>query len=96
MGNLQFTATQLLTQYSCIISQLDRLLTGLCKEPWDHVINSEMLLQDQDEQIIEMNSGWICCTVRGDLVRILGELAAKKRPGTLPLRPCDDQDRGLG
>ena len=46
-------------------------------------IDNELLVQDQDEQIIEMNNGCICCTVRGDLVRILGELAAKKKAGTL-------------
>ncbi len=46
-------------------------------------IDNELLVQDRDEQIIEMNNGCICCTVRGDLVRILGELAAKKDAGTL-------------
>ncbi len=46
-------------------------------------IDNELLVQDRDEQIIEMNNGCICCTVRGDLVRILGELHAKKQAGTL-------------
>ena len=46
-------------------------------------IDNELLVQDRDEQIVEMNNGCICCTVRGDLVRILGELAAKKDAGTL-------------
>ena len=46
-------------------------------------IDNELLVQDTDEQIIEMNNGCICCTVRGDLVRILGELADKKKAGTL-------------
>ena len=46
-------------------------------------IDNELLVQDRDEQIVEMNNGCICCTVRGDLVRILGELAAKKTAGTL-------------
>ena len=41
------------------------------------------LLLTGDEQIVEMNNGCICCTVRGDLVRILGELADKRRAGTL-------------
>ena len=46
-------------------------------------IDNELLVQDRDEQIIEMNNGCICCTVRGDLVRILGELALKREAGTL-------------
>ncbi|HEY0826551.1 MAG TPA: GTP-binding protein [Bacilli bacterium] len=32
-----------------------------------------------DEEIIEMNNGCICCTVRGDLIRILGELMDSKK-----------------
>ncbi len=46
-------------------------------------IDNELLVQDGDEQIIEMNNGCICCTVRGDLVRILGELSAKRDAGAL-------------
>ena len=41
-------------------------------------IDNELLVQDTGEQIIEMNNGCICCTVRGDLVRILGELQTKR------------------
>ena len=44
-------------------------------------IDNEILVQNKEEQIIEMNNGCICCTVRGDLVRILGELAEKKKSG---------------
>ena len=46
-------------------------------------IDNELLVQDGSEQIVEMNNGCICCTVRGDLVRILGELHAKKKAGKL-------------
>lgn len=38
------------------------------------------LVLDADEEIFEMNNGCICCTVRGDLIRIIGELM--KRPGS--------------
>lgn len=44
-------------------------------------IDNELLVRDAQEQIVEMNNGCICCTVRGDLVRILGELADKRRAG---------------
>jgi G3E family GTPase len=46
-------------------------------------IDNELLVQDEGEQIVEMNNGCICCTVRGDLVRILGELQAKRQAGEL-------------
>ena len=36
------------------------------------------LVMDADEEIFEMNNGCICCTVRGDLIRIISELM--KRP----------------
>ena len=71
------------------------LLNYILKQPHGHRIavienefgeagiDNELLIQDQGEQIIEMNNGCICCTVRGDLVRILGELAAKRKAGTV-------------
>ena len=41
------------------------------------------ILETSDEQIIEMNNGCICCTVRGDLIRILGTLKEKRDSGAL-------------
>ncbi|MBO9680988.1 MAG: GTP-binding protein [Acidovorax sp.] len=46
-------------------------------------IDNDLLVQEEGEQIVEMNNGCICCTVRGDLIRILGELHAKKQAGIL-------------
>ena len=46
-------------------------------------IDHGLLVQDSDEQIVEMNNGCICCSVRGDLIRILGELQAKRASGLL-------------
>jgi G3E family GTPase len=44
-------------------------------------IDNDLLLQNREEQIVEMNNGCICCTVRGDLVRILGDLRERRESG---------------
>jgi G3E family GTPase len=36
------------------------------------------LVVDADEEVFEMNNGCICCTVRGDLIRIIGGLMKRK------------------
>ncbi len=36
------------------------------------------LVVDADEEVFEMNNGCICCTVRGDLIRIIGQLMKRK------------------
>jgi G3E family GTPase len=38
----------------------------------------DALVIDSEEEIFEMNNGCICCTVRGDLIRILGNLMKRK------------------
>ena len=45
-------------------------------------IDNDLLMQG-DEQIVEMNNGCICCTVRGDLVRILLDLKARRDAGDI-------------
>jgi G3E family GTPase len=44
-------------------------------------IDNDLLLRERGEQIVEMNNGCLCCTVRGDLVRILGELKERREKG---------------
>ena len=46
-------------------------------------IDSEILVSDVKEQIIQMNNGCICCTIREDLRTTLHDLAEKKRKGEL-------------
>jgi G3E family GTPase len=38
----------------------------------------DALVIDAEEEVFEMNNGCICCTVRGDLIRILGTLMRRK------------------
>src|SRR5919202_353286 len=40
-------------------------------------IDNELVI-NADEEIFEMNNGCICCTVRGDLIRILGQLMKRR------------------
>lgn len=46
-------------------------------------IDNDLLVQDSDEEIIELSNGCVCCTVRGDLMRTLSDLRAKREAGTL-------------
>ena len=41
-------------------------------------VDNELLVTETKEQIVEMNNGCICCTVRGDLIRILGDLMKRR------------------
>lgn len=38
----------------------------------------QALVIDADEEVFEMNNGCICCTVRGDLIRILSNLVKRR------------------
>jgi G3E family GTPase len=45
--------------------------------------NALLVEADGNEQIVEMNNGCLCCTVRGDLIRILGSLKEKRDAGEI-------------
>src|SRR5919108_1298926 len=40
-------------------------------------IDNELVV-NAEEEIFEMNNGCICCTVRGDLIRIIGNLMKRR------------------
>jgi len=46
-------------------------------------IDSDILVSDTNEQIIQMSNGCVCCTIREDLRTTLKDLAEKKRKGEL-------------
>ena len=58
-------------------------------------IDDALLVQAPGEQIVVMNNGCICCTVRGDLIRILGELAERGADGTYAFERVIIETTGL-
>ena len=46
-------------------------------------IDNEILVQDSSEQIIQLNNGCVCCSIREDLRTTLADLAAKRRSGEI-------------
>jgi G3E family GTPase len=49
----------------------------------DENIDNEILVQDSNEQIIQLNNGCVCCSIREDLRTTLADLAEKRRKGEL-------------
>lgn len=65
---------------------LNRILTGAHGKRYAVIVNEfgeigidNDLIVESDEEIYEMNNGCVCCTVRGDLVRVVEGLM--RRPG---------------
>ncbi len=64
---------------------LNRILTEQHGKRYAVVVNEfgeigidNDLVVDADEEVFEMNNGCVCCTVRGDLIRIVGGLMKRK------------------
>ncbi len=58
-------------------------------------IDNELLVTASKEQIVQMNNGCICCTIREDLRAALQMLAAKKRQGRLDFERVVIETTGL-
>ncbi|MDB5892297.1 MAG: GTP-binding protein [Polaromonas sp.] len=58
-------------------------------------IDNEILVNDTQENIIQMNNGCICCSIREDLRETLQVLAAKKRKGELDFERVVIETTGL-
>ena len=58
-------------------------------------IDSDILVSDTKEQIIQMSNGCICCTIREDLRATLCDLAEKKRKGELDFERVIIETTGL-
>jgi G3E family GTPase len=64
---------------------LNRILTekhgkriAVIENEFGEVGVDQALVIGADEEIFEMNNGCICCTVRGDLIRIVGSLLKRR------------------
>jgi len=69
---------------------LSRLLRDPAFERTAVIINEfgavgldHLLVESSDEQILMLEGGCVCCTVRGDLVRTAGDLLARRASGTV-------------
>jgi G3E family GTPase len=69
---------------------LSRLLRDPAFERTAVIINEfgavgldHLLVESSDEQILVLEGGCVCCTVRGDLVRTAGDLLARRAAGTI-------------
>ena len=58
-------------------------------------IDNEILVQDSKEQIIQLNNGCVCCTIREDLRTTLADLAERKRKGELDFERVVIETTGL-
>ena len=58
-------------------------------------IDNDILVSDTQEQIIQMNNGCVCCTIREDLRTTLADLAEKRRKGELDFERVVIETTGL-
>ena len=58
-------------------------------------IDNDILVSDDKEQIVQMNNGCVCCTIREDLRATLADLAARKRSGALDFERVIIETTGL-
>ncbi len=58
-------------------------------------IDNEILVQDSGEQIIQLNNGCVCCSIREDLRTTLADLAEKRRKGELDFERVVIETTGL-
>jgi G3E family GTPase len=61
-----------------ILTEQHGLRIAVIENEFGEVGVDDALVLDSEEEIFEMNNGCICCTVRGDLIRILGALMRRR------------------
>jgi G3E family GTPase len=61
-----------------ILTEQHGLRIAVIENEFGEVGIDDALVINAEEEVFEMNNGCICCTVRGDLIRILGTLMRRK------------------
>ncbi len=61
-----------------ILTEQHGLRVAVIENEFGEIGIDQALVINADEEVFEMNNGCICCTVRGDLIRILGSLAKRR------------------
>ena len=92
MTNLDLIPVSVLTGF--LGAGKTSLLNGLLKDPmlanacviineFGEVGIDHLLVEKTDENIIELSSGCLCCTIRGDLIDTLHDLLERRSAGTI-------------
>jgi G3E family GTPase len=58
-------------------NQQGKKLAVIINEIGEVNLDGQLVLTDENEQIVEFNNGCLCCTVRGDLIEMLGRLSER-------------------
>ena len=61
-----------------ILSESHGLRIAVIENEFGEIGIDQDMVINADEEVFEMNNGCICCTVRGDLIRILNNLAKRR------------------
>jgi G3E family GTPase len=61
-----------------ILTEQHGLRIAVIENEFGEIGIDQALVINADEEVFEMNNGCICCTVRGDLIRILASLARRR------------------
>src|ERR1700738_3378696 len=61
-----------------ILSEKHGMRIAVIENEFGEIGIDDALVINADEEVFEMNNGCICCTVRGDLIRILGNLMRRR------------------
>lgn len=66
------------TLLNYILSKQHGMRIAVIENEFGEIGIDDALVVNADEEVFEMNNGCICCTVRGDLIRILGNLMNRR------------------